>query len=115
MSKKWYENIPKKGMLCKVKSSDTVVVIVSSKQNPFNSVNFICKDKDGFYVTHDELTPLTSEEIWQFMPWQGMDSAPMNKPMLVTNNQDNVFSTVLFAEIERDCYKKWLPLPQVQS
>ena len=67
--------------------------------------------KDGDIIEVIKKPPLTAEEWWQFAPWQGMDSAPLYKAIVVLPANHKVFTTSLVAEIERSNYKKWLPLP----
>jgi hypothetical protein len=116
--KKWNENIPDGGVLCKENSSGSIVRILS-KSNLFNGmVMDDCVSKNHFDT--DELTPLTAEEWWQFAPWQDMDSAPLLTQIFISGERDfedgTVFNIVMLHDDEqRGWYKKWLPLPKADK
>jgi hypothetical protein len=112
MNKKWHENIPENGVLCKEKSSGSIVRITEKSC----SIKLVIDDRSKRHVYDpDELTPLTAAEWWDFAPWQDMKDAPLFVDIMVHKNNGKVFSARLVAEFERDNYKKWLPLPQVSK
>jgi len=91
--KKWHENIPAGGVLCKENSSGSIVRIIGKSNLDDSMVIDDCVSSHHFY--HDELTPLTAAEWWEFAPWKDMDSAPRDEPMLIIANgvvQQGVFA-----------------------
>ena len=68
----WFESIPEKGILCKEKGRNTYHLITEIDKD--YNMDECERTADGIDV--DDLTPLTAEDIWQFMPWQPMDTAP---------------------------------------
>ena len=129
MNKKWHENIPENGVLCEDDNGNLVKIVPCDKDgDDYYALNddedCISSCRDGYH--HDDLTPLTSEEIWQFMPWQDIDSAPRVGEFLVQTKLFEIV-TVYYSKngvlrrkhcgnvmLEKDCIG-WLPLPQVQS
>jgi len=109
MGKEWHENIPENGVLCKEKSSGSIIRIMG-KSNLLDSMLMDdCRSRNHFGT--DELTPLTAEEIWKLMPWQDIDSAPINT-VIITMDNDGVVNPITLRGIAQcSFFKKWLPLP----
>ena len=80
---------------------------------------------DGISKHHfdiDQLSPLTAAEIWQFMPWYPIETAPpRNTNILGVEKYGGIVACHVYADgtIKEGDYKiqliKWLPLPEVQS
>ena len=111
--KKWYENIPEQGVLCK--SIYGVILIkshITEKYVDGYVVEYLIDD-DGNQFNINEVTPLTPQEWWQFAPWQDVDeNTPKNTPVLTIDNYGVI-------GIEQYLYwgylkgtRKWLPLPE---
>jgi hypothetical protein len=121
MKKNWYENIPPHGVLCKNTAEDGEVIHVLSynAENDYllsNKIDFE-GDKEIFYPS--DLTPLTVQEIWQFMTWQKIDLAPTDNDILIlcgNGNIESAFHVVGGTWQGRNSGfnynpKKWLPMP----
>lgn len=102
--KKWYENIPKNGVLCKTESDETQFVHIRNKQD---LLEFCC----DYAVDESFLTKITPAEFWQFAPWQDIKTAPLLEPVLLLRN-GVVYLDKLYNEDKREVFEKWLPLPQ---
>ena len=114
----WWDNIPENGVLCKDDSGDLQLITSAKGIFGFRSLDY------GYPLS--KLTPLTAAEIWQFMPWQSMDSAPRDGKRIIIICKGGHFD-VGYWNLEDDCFKslislakiyhaaKWLPLPEVQS
>jgi len=66
--KEWYENIPKNGILCRIHDDNcefSEIFVIEQR----HITEFSQEEIDG-------LTPLTAEEIWQFMPLQDIKLKP---------------------------------------
>lgn len=113
METKWNENIPPQGVLCKEKSSNSIVRVMGKSNIHDAMVVDDCISRNHFDI--DELTPLTAFEWWGFAPWQDMKDAPLYVAIVVMLKNGKIQTTSLVAEIERDNYKKWMPLPTAQS
>jgi len=101
-NKKWHENIPENGVLCKDYSGIIKLIIASNMYDGWTN--------SGEFIALENLTPLTAQEWWDFAPWQGMDSAPIETELLASRN--GIFSVVYFMqESQKKSYEKWLPLP----
>jgi len=106
MSKEWYENIPENGVLCK-KSTGAIRLITSVS----NNIAYFDGDNKCNGIHVEDLTLLTAAEWWDFALWQGMDSAPLEKEIMVISGT-GIFSVVYFMqESQKKYYIKWLPLP----
>lgn len=67
----WWDNIPENGILCRDNAGLLVKIVPCDKDgDDYYALNddedCISSCGDGYY--HEELTPLTAAEIWQFMP-----------------------------------------------
>ena len=114
--KKWHENIPERGMLCKEKSSGSIVRIIGETDHVDFDMVFDDSMRRHVYDP-DELTLLTAAEWWDFAPWQDMKDAPLLIPIFAIGKMDfedgNVCNIVMLHDDEQYCwYKKWLPLPK---
>jgi len=103
MSKEWHENIPENGVLCKDDNGDIQLITEAKGIFGFRGLDY------GYPLS--KLTPLTAEEIWQFMPWQDMDSAPINVAIIAMDNDGVVKPITLRGIAQCSFFKKWLPLP----
>lgn len=103
----WHKNIPAQGVLCKW--LDSIIRIMS-----FDSDGFLYDDNETDYCGSDldYIRPLTAEEIWGFMPWQDIKTAPAFETILVIDDRGKAFPTAFMDEndIKLSRYKKWLPL-----
>jgi hypothetical protein len=123
--KNWYENIPPQGVLCKNKVDGEVIKVLSyNAENDYvlsNKIDFE-GDKEIFYPS--DLTPLTAEEIWQFIPWNYPVNTPENMPFLGQFSYEIGSSFIIQsvrvgnhyynteADAMEDCKLiKWIPLP----
>ena len=71
METKWHENIPEKGLLCKVDTGNLVKIVPCDKDgDDYYALNdgedCISSCGDGYH--HEDLTPLTAAEIMAFLP-----------------------------------------------
>jgi len=121
MSKEWHENIPENGVLCKEKSSGSIVRIMGKSNLLDSMVMDDCRSRNHFGT--DEMTPLTAAEWWEFAPWNGMGkSVPANNNFLVMTRHREIATVYLSKHgtirrehsgseiLIKDCLK-WLPLP----
>jgi hypothetical protein len=118
-NKKWYENIPKKGVLVSVPCGQLENIIIR--------IMSFRVDEDWIYFTDDndiewrdslnniEINPLNTQEWWDFAPWQPMETAPRDEDILVVFDDGN-FTQIMFesgTDPAQPRCKKWLPLPKV--
>ena len=120
--KKWYEQIHSQGVLCKHIWDGEIVKAVSYEDEN----DLILTDKTDFDGDKDkfvpsDLTPLTAAEIWQFMPWKPIETAPIDESVFISNKIDKFLIGSLCADGRvisaagnymfniNGCY--WLPLP----
>lgn len=125
----WHKNIPPQGTLCKSKDDGEIVRalwydeesdLVTSDKTDFEG------DKTLFY-TYD-LAPLTAAEIWQFMPWQPMGTAPKDGSEFTAYSRDKGMVCTAYYDNEDDCFFTdwrgkgnyhsvydfvWIPLPKL--
>jgi len=117
----WWDNIPENGILCKEKSSGAIVRIIGKTNHvDFDMVFDDCVSRHTY--DPEELTPLTAAEIWQFMPWYQIETAPpRNSNILGVEKYGGIVACHVYADgtIKEGDYKiqliKWQPLPLVQS
>ena len=114
--KKWHDDIPDGGVLCKRKNGEIVLI---------THLSGIYKDattpNGNTFVTRN-LTPLTAAEWWDFAPWQDMDSAPRDGSRVLLLS---VSGRIEIGYFYNNCWhdlgnsrldaKFWLPLPQVSK
>lgn len=105
--KKWHENIPKNGVLCRENTMGGVVRI-TGKSNLYQGNVMDGVSKRHFDI--DDLTPLTAAEWWKFAPWQDMDSAPNNTPIFVRYDDGLVSIEIALNWAVRKNIVAWLPL-----
>jgi len=108
MSKEWHENIPENGLLATNRHG--VLVIVNNKKGDIVIYN------NSIETYPENLTPLTSDEIWKFMPWQDVNSAPRDGSEILLLFENGVIATncadYSFWTEKRILYPiKWMPLP----
>jgi hypothetical protein len=109
MNEKWLESIPENGTLVRVKDGVFNEIIVLHPR-------YIKKfGKEQLAAVLEECTPLTANEIWQFMPWNAIDSAPTGIRVMVINKHDSLQIVTIWKDSERSKYKKWLPLPVIPN
>jgi len=113
--KEWYENIPAGGVLCKHKNGTTVLI-----KTAVGKWGFDMSSLNSHFL--DELTPLTAAEMWEFMPWLDMDSAPSGTHILLIDSNGHVGSGFIYqTDAELKCSVcnfhpiKWLPLPKADK
>jgi len=116
VNKEWHENIPENGVLCKEKSSGSIVRIMGKSNLLDSMVVDDCRRRNHFGT--DELTPLAAEEWWKFAPWMDMDSAPTGtaKFLGMLENGEIVECHIYKSGIIKNGdfvvkLIKWLPLP----
>jgi len=117
INKIWHENIPENGVLCKEKSSGSIVRIMGKSNLLDIMVMDDCRRRNHFGT--DELTPLAAEEWWKFAPWQDIDSAPRDGTLIFIHHNKSscigYYSDGFFIADANDCEIlspiKWLPLP----
>ena len=81
MNKKWHEEIPPQGVLRKEISSGSIVRIIGKSHKHNGFVVDDCLTPNAFDVA--ELTPLTAQEWWEFAPWQSIETAPIDTPIII--------------------------------
>lgn len=116
--KKWHENIPEKGVLCKDSNGSIVRIMGKSKFD--GMVVDDCVSQTDFDI--DELTPLTAAEWWKLAPWQDMKDAPRDGSRVLLLS---VIGRIEIGYFYNNCWhdlgnsrldaKFWLPLPQVSK
>jgi len=106
--KKWHENIPASGVLCKCNGN--FIALVTRYDAAHEGMPFI-----GSGQRFNKDVPLTAAEWWIFAPWQDMDSAPLRKAILVMEADGVILNQMLLASFERENYIKWLPLPKADK
>jgi hypothetical protein len=74
MSNEWYKNIPPQGVLCKTNgySNDYAVIVNLSEEDFIDVYDGECISKSGDVYLISDLTPLTAQEITQFLPDSGL-------------------------------------------
>lgn len=107
----WYKNIPPQGVLCHAKNS--MALIKCFDENDDTGI-----EDNGDYYHISDLTLLTAAEIWELMPWHDMQTAPLLKEILTVSkadfdDRDVMNITMLHDDNQRNAYKKWLPLPEL--
>jgi len=127
METKWHENIPTQGVLCKVKTSGSIVRI-TGESNLYEGELMDGIGKRHFEI--DNLTPLTAAEWWKFAPWQDMKDAPRDGSEFTAYNKEKGMICTAYYDNEDNCFYTdwrgkgnahavydfvWLPLPTVQS
>lgn len=128
--KKWYENIPENGVLCKC--SDGSYKLITSIENDYHMDDCTIYGVSDFGEDEiDYLTPLTADEWWKFAPWQDMDSAPRDGSDItaITKDSGGKICTAYY-DPEEECFItdfksngnfyrvfdfKWLPLPKARK
>ena len=104
INKQWSKNIPKQGVLCRCPAFGNLVEITELTE----------KDIKTYEKLGAMPVPITSDEWWQFAPWQDVDeNTPKNTPVLTIDNYGVI-------GIEQYLYwgylkgaRKWLPLPEI--
>lgn len=111
-NEEWHKEIPPQGKLCKLENGD-IVKIAKARFSDQYGVYLV--ESEHNYFSLDAVTPLTTEEIWQFMPWQDMDSAPIDEWIIVTRKNGEVDTHIFHWGYQKsnDGFLKWLPLPKV--
>jgi len=114
----WFESIPEKGILCKEKGRNTYHLITEIDKD-YNMDD--CEiTADGIDV--DDLTPLSAKDVWKFMPWQPMETAPENEKFFARAKtgepyriawRSKAVATVIMTDmgIMFEPFE-WLPLPK---
>jgi hypothetical protein len=112
--KKWHENIPENGVLCRHKDGRTLLIKTAGDEWGFD-----VSSANSHYL--NDLTPITAAEWWDFAPCQNMESAPINIDILIDigggklvigRGYKDIFITPQGAIINNPV--KWIPLPQVR-
>lgn len=123
--KKWHDDIPEKGVLCKDSTGNLVKIVPCDKDgDDYYALNWDedCISSSGYGYHHDELTPLTADEWWGFAPWQDMKDAQIGVKILIDlgikcviglQYKKEIFITTDGMIIDKPI--KWLPLPQVKK
>lgn len=108
--KKWYENIPKNGVLCKVAADDAQFVYI---RDTHDLAEFCC----DYAADETILTPITPTEWWNFAPWQDIKEAKGNEKVFLLFSDG--FMTVDRPDYTKIGYGglrvgaiKFLPLPE---
>lgn len=124
--KEWYKEIPENGVLCKDCFNGYVLVIPVNEDNE----RVLCDNEDcvttmGAGYHHDDLTPITAQEWWEFAPWRNIRTVPSNENVFVIANGvfqycpcqfDGKYWLDIYGDIIEDFFPtKWLPLPKVES
>ena len=125
--KKWHENIPEKGVLCKDSNGSIVRIMGKSKFD--GMVVDDCVSQTDFNI--DELTPLTAAEWWKLAPWQDIKDAKKDMlflallkngnviPAYISSEHGDIGIRLVNGEIDEiypvNYFKGWLPIPQVSK
>jgi len=118
-NEKWFDEISPQGVLCKCNDSIIAVIvdyIPSPDGMPFVSVG----------QRFSKAEPLTAQDWWDFAPWQSIETAPIDTPIIIMVKgvvQDAIYAVnekneaYLWFNGEVMAYTteidKWLPLPKV--
>ena len=114
MSKKWHENIPENGVLCKQSNGSYKVITEIEHDYHFDDCTTYGVSEYGEDEIED-LTPLTAKEIWQFMPWQDMDSYPRDASRCFVRYKNSGWIDLKVpTEVDIRDDIEWLPLPQAK-
>jgi len=114
MSKEWHENIPENGVLCKEKSSGSIVRIMGKSNLLDSMVMDDCRRRNHFGT--DELTPLTAAEFWGVAPWRDMDGELEGQVIGMLENGEIAECYIYKSGVIKSGdfvvkLIKWLPLP----
>jgi len=111
--KKWHENIPKNGVLCK--QLDGSYKLITSIEHDYH-LNDCTTYGVSEYGEDDieDLSPLTAAEWWDFAPWLDIESAPDDAWVLILDTFNTTHMAIKIGGQWDESYftpVKWLPLP----
>lgn len=115
--KKWYENIPENGVLCRYLGCDGSHFVHIKDRTDLNE---FCLD---YGLNDEDIKPIAPNEFWQFAPWQDLKDAPAKQEILVEFVIDSEKFIIQVSKIDNEFYNhlgqeitanpiKWLPLPE---
>ena len=125
----WHEKIPPQGVLCRNDLNNIVIIVPCDKNgDDYYALNDDedCISNDGDGYNHKDLTPLTVDEIGQFMPWQPIEHAPRDGSYFGVITEKGFLNSARYTNdfwldgrgefVTKNgnliSFVKWLPLPK---